>query len=92
MYARYLAEVLTDYVRYSPKRDIPTNAFEMRSAIIDSYGSINFENTLNYAWDCGVIVFPVDIKGNFHGACMRIKNRNVVILNPRKRFIATWAI
>ncbi len=90
VYARFLAEVLTDYVKDLPKVDIPVNAIEMRTAIIASYGSINLENTLNYAWDCGVIVFPMNEKGNFHGACMRIKGRNVIILNPRKRFIATW--
>ena len=90
MYARYLAEVLTDNVKNLIKKDIPSDAIEMRKAIIKSYGSINLENTLNYAWDCGVIILPLDVKGNFHGVCMRIKGRNVIILNPRKRLVETW--
>ena len=90
MYARYLAEVLTANVKNLIKKDIPVDALLMRKAIIESYGSVNLENTLNYAWDCGVIILPLDVKGNFHGACMRIKGRNVIILNPRKRFVATW--
>ena len=90
MYARFLAQVATDHSKNLIKKNIPTTAIAMRKAIIDSYGSINLENTLNYAWDCGVIVLPLDVKGNFHGVCMRIKGRNVIILNPRKQFIATW--
>ena len=62
----------------------------MRKAIIDSYGSINLENTLKYAWDCGVIVIPLNEKGSFHGVCIRVQNRNVIILNPKKPYIATW--
>ena len=72
------------------KKDIPTNAIEMRKAIIDNFGSINLENTLDYAWDCGVIVLPLNDKGNFHGACMRINGQNVIVLNPRKLFMVTW--
>ena len=89
-YARFLAGVLIEYANNLPDKNIPANAVAMRKAIVDSYGSINLENTLNFAWDCGVIVFPLNEKGNFHGACIRIKGRNVVILNPRKRFFATW--
>ena len=89
-YARYLANVATDISKPMIKKDIPTNAIEMRKAIIDNFGSINLENTLDYAWDCGVIVLPLNDKGNFHGACMRINGQNVIVLNPRKLFMATW--
>ena len=89
-YARYLAQVAIENSKKLIKKHIPATAIAMRKAIIDSYGSINLENTLNYAWECGVIVLPLDVKGNFHGACIRIKGRNVIILNPRKQFIATW--
>ena len=89
-YARFLAQVATENSKNFIKKNIPATAIGMRKAIIESYGSVNLENILNYAWDCGVIVLPLDIKGNFHGACMRIKGRNVIILNPRKQFIATW--
>ena len=90
MYAHYLARIVKDNAKNLVNTNIPATAIAMRKAIIDSYGSIDLENTLNYAWDCGVIVIPLDIKGNFHGACIRINGRNVIILNPRKQFIATW--
>ena len=61
----------------------------MRKAIIELFGSINLESTLKYAWDCGVIVLPLNGKGNFHVVCMSITGRNVIILNPRKLYVST---
>ena len=90
MYARYLANFIVDSAKTLPQIVIPTNAVELRNLIIDSYGSVNFENTLNFAWDSGVIVFPLRDKGNFHGICIRIKGRNVIFLNPRKLYLSTW--
>ena len=89
-YAHYLAKVATNAAESLVKKDVPANAIAMRKAIIDSYGSINLENTLKYAWDCGVIVIPLNDKDSFHGVCIRVQNRNVIILNPKKPYIATW--
>ena len=90
IYAHYLANVATEAAKSLVKKDIPTNAITMRKAIIESYGSINFENTLKYAWDCGIIIIPLNDKGKFHGVCIRVQGRNVIILNPRKLYVATW--
>ncbi len=89
-YAHYLTNIVAKSAESLTKREIPTNAIEMRSKILKSYQTINLENTLNFAWDCGVIVLPLKIKDNFHGACMRINSRNVIILNPKKLFVSTW--
>ena len=90
IYAHYLANVATKAAKSLVKKDIPANAIAMRKAIINSYGFINFENTLKYAWDCGIIIIPLNDKGNFHGVCIRVQGRNVIILNPRKLYVATW--
>ena len=90
IYAHYLANVATKAGKSLVKKDIPANAIAMRKAIINSYGSINLENTLKYAWDCGIIIIPLNDKGKFHGVCIRVQGRNVIILNPRKLYVATW--
>ena len=89
-YAHYIANAATNAAKTLIKLDIPADAIKMRKSIVDSYGSINFENTLKYAWDCGVIVIPLNDKGSFHGVCIRIQGRNVIILNPRKLYVAIW--
>ena len=89
-YAHYLANVATKAAKTLVKKDIPADAIVMRKAIIDTYGSINFENTLKYAWDCGVIVIPMNDKGSFHGVCIRVQGQNVIILNPKKLTMSTW--
>ena len=89
-YAHYLANVATNAAKTLVKKDIPANAIAMRKAIIDTYGSINFESTLKYTWDCGVIVIPLNDKGSFHGVCIRVQGRNVIILNPKKLTMSTW--
>ena len=89
-YAHYLASVATNGAKSLIKKNIPTNAIKMRKAIIDSYGLINFENTLKYAWDCGVIVIPLNDKGSFNAVCIRVEGRNVIILNPKKLFNSFW--
>ena len=89
-YAHYLATVAAVAAKTLVKKDVPATATAMRKAIIASYGSINFENTLKYAWDCGVIVIPLNDKGSFHGVCIRKEYRNVIILNPKKLLMSTW--
>ena len=89
-YAHYLATVAAAAAETLVKKDVPATATAMRKAIKASYGSINFENTLKYAWDCGVIVIPLNEKGSFHGVCIREKGRNVIILNPKKQLLSTW--
>ena len=89
-YAHYIANVASEAAKTLVKRDIPTNAISIRKEIIDAYGVINFENTLNYAWDCGVIVIPLNDNGSFHGVCIRVQSRNVIILNPKNLYESTW--
>ena len=90
IYALYLAKVVVKSARKLNNKVIPTNAIKVREEIIKSYGSVNLENTLNYAWSCGVIVLPLNNKSSFHGVCMRIDGRNVIILNPKGLFKSTW--
>ena len=89
-YAYHLASVAAKSAEILDKKAIPTDPVKMRKAIVDAYGSINLQNVANFAWDCGVIVLPLNDKGNSYGVCIRIDGRNVILLNTRSKFTSYW--
>ena len=89
-YAHHLAIVAARSATILDKKAIPTDPVKMRKAIIDEYGSIDLQNVVSFAWDCGVIVLPLNDKGYSYGGCKRIDGRNVIILNPREKFTSYW--
>ena len=89
-YVKHLASVAAKSAAILDKKTIPTDPVKMRKAIVDTYGSINLQNVANFAWDCGVIVLPLNDKGNSYGVCIRIDGRNVILLNPRRKSTSNW--
>lgn len=90
IYAHYLALLILEATSDIPTRRIPTDPREVREAIITSYGSIRLESVVRYMWDLGVPVLPLNDPGAFHGACWRVRGRNVVSLKQRTRSLARW--
>ena len=90
VYVNYLAKLAANAAEKLDKKVIPTDPIEIRNAIINSYGSINLQNVINFAWDCGAVILPLNDKGNSFGVCTRINGRNVIILNPREKSISFW--
>jgi len=60
----------------------------VRTQIIAQYGSITFINTLNYVWSLGIPVVPIRNNNSFHGACIRINGRNLIILSQNTNYEA----
>lgn len=89
-YANYLAVVALKGVRDLPKLEIPKDAADMRRAILDKRGSLDFANVLHFAWDLGIPVLPLRDSGVFHGACWRYEGRNVVVLKQSSRYESRW--
>lgn len=89
-YAHYLALVVLDASRDLDPKPIPAEPAAMRQAILESYGDLSLSSCLNFAWDLGVAVLPLDDGGTFHGACWRYGGRNVVVLKQRSKHIARW--
>jgi Zn-dependent peptidase ImmA (M78 family) len=54
------------------------------------YGELSFKTALDYIWNLGIVVLPLDDPGAFHGACWRIKGRNVIILKQKTKSEARW--
>jgi transcriptional regulator with XRE-family HTH domain len=92
VYAHYLALLVLEATADLPRRPIPTQAPEIRQAILSTYGTLTFEHVLRYVWSCGVPVLPLQDSGAFHGACWRTDQRNVIVLKQRTRSGARWLI
>ena len=93
VYAHYLALLLLQCTSHiTQKRAIPTDAQTIRKAI-STGGEITLEGVLTYSWDeLGIPVLPLNDAGAFHGACWRIKGRNVIVLKQRTGSSARWII
>ena len=73
-----------------PRKSIPSKANDIRSSIISSYGSLSIKNVLNYIWDLGIPVLPLNDPGAFHGACWRVDGRSIIVLKQQTLSEAKW--
>ena len=90
LYAHFLALLLLDTTSDLSKNPIPTDAKQVREAIISTYGSVTFENTVRYVWSLGVPVLPLKDPSAFHGAFWRVGGRNVIVLKSQTSSAARW--
>ena len=90
LYAHYLAVLTAQISSNLPKTKLPADWNDARAAILKKYDRVDFKSVLNYAWDCGVPVLPLDDPGAFHGAVWRINGRNIIVLKQRKPFASIW--
>ena len=91
VYARYLALLTIQACSDSPIRPIPTDPRRIRVAIEADYGSLSLATIINYIWDLGVVVLPLDDPSAFHGACFRQGGRNVIVLKQKSSSCSRWA-
>lgn len=90
VYAHYLALLVleaTPDLRPSP---LPNDPAIVRNTIIASYGELSFYAALRYVWSLGIPILPLNDPGTFHGACWRVRGRNVIVLKQRTRSVARW--
>ena len=89
-YAHYLALLVLGAMPHRELRPIPGDADELRRAVTEQYGSLDFEAVLRFAWDCGIPVIPLRDPGAFHGACWRSTGRSVIVLKQLTDSQARW--
>lgn len=90
-YAHYLALLVFQTCQHYPTSSIPTDPSNLREAIEAKYGSASLRCIVNYMWDLGVPVLPLDDPSAFHGACFREAGRNVIVLKQRTSSESRWA-
>ena len=91
VYAHYLALLVAQAFAHNPIKLVPIDPGNLCAEIEAAYGSVHLGSIVNYAWDLGVPVLPLDDPGAFHGACFREGGRNVVVLKQRTSSEARWA-
>lgn len=89
-YAHFLALLLLRATDDLEQRALPTDPDEVYREITDRYGELTFRSALQYCWDLGVPVLPLNDSGAFHGACWRVDGRNVIVLKQRTQSLARW--
>lgn len=89
-YAHYLALLLLRATEGLPARPVPTDPGEALTSIRTAYGEVGLHSALNYCWDLGVPVLPLNDPAAFHGAFWRVGGRNVIVLKQRTRSLARW--
>ncbi len=89
MWANYLA-LLVDAACPRPKAEIPENPVAIRQDILAAHGSVRFEGLLNWCWEHGVAVLPLDDPGEFHGACWSFAGHVVIVLKQQTPWESRW--
>ena len=90
VYAHYLALLVLEATPALKTAPLPIDAVNVRKAIISSYGALSFGNALKFAWSLGIPVLPLNDPGTFHGACWRVRGRNVIVLKQCTKSVARW--
>jgi len=91
LYAHYLALLALEVSRGIDPRPVETNAANVSRSLAGS-GPLTLRVVLNYVWDLGIPVLPLNDPGAFHGACWRVEGRNVIVLKQRTQSQARWII
>ena len=90
VYAHYLSLLAQQATDRGPQKPIPKSAADVRSAILERHGKVEFSSVLAYVWDLGIPVLPLSDPGAFHGACFRDGGRNVIVLKQRSSSLDRW--
>lgn len=89
-YAHYLSLITADLVSDIPLKEVPRDPLFVRTEVTNRTSGFTLRNLLNFIWDLGIPVLPLNDAGAFHGACWRVNKRNVIVVKQKSRFEARW--
>lgn len=91
IYAHYLALTLGQSMKKVEPKVLSDNPFKTRKVIVDQYGSINLPQILQYLWDIGMLILPLNDTGAFHGAYFRDNYKHMIVLKQKTSSSSRWA-
>ncbi len=91
LYAVYLSQLVVQAISHIPAMSVPTDPHVLRRDIESKSGGISLKSLVDYIWELGVAVLPLDDPCAFHGACIRKNGRNVIVLKPKTSSESRWA-
>jgi Zn-dependent peptidase ImmA (M78 family)/transcriptional regulator with XRE-family HTH domain len=81
-YAYRLACGAARCASHLPIKPVPPDALEARRQI-SLGGTLTLSRIVEWAWELGVVVLPLQDRAAFHGAFWRINGRNVIIIKQK---------
>lgn len=89
-YAFYLAKVVLKASQQKKKVDYPGSIEEFKMEYFKEYESIDLSALLEFVWNLGICVLPLNDSGVFHGASWNIEGKHVVVLKQNTPSHARW--
>ena len=89
-YAYYLAKIVLKSFPYQQPIKYPESLDEFKSNYLRVYRNIDLESLLDFVWELGICVLPLNDSGVFHGASWNIENRHIIVLKQNTKSHARW--
>jgi transcriptional regulator with XRE-family HTH domain len=89
-YAYYLAKVVLKAFSTKKRNGFPESIDEFKAQYFKRYSKIDLATLLNFVWELGVCVLPLNDSGVFHGASWNIEGRHVIVLKQNTKSHARW--
>lgn len=90
VYTHYLALILIQAARNKEPQQPPENPYRTRDELLGRYGSLTLESVMDYLWDLGYVILPLNDQGAFHGAYFRENYRHVIVLKQKTSSSSRW--
>ncbi|MBL7722752.1 MAG: ImmA/IrrE family metallo-endopeptidase [Chitinophagaceae bacterium] len=89
-YAFYLAKIVLKSFQQKTKADYPDSIKDFKKEYFKKHDKIDLTSLLDFVWDLGICVLPLNDSGVFHGASWNIEGRHVVVLKQNTQSHARW--
>ena len=89
IYVTYLAKTVAASIEDTKTVPIPSSWDLMRSSLFPD-GVVEYAGAVHRVWEMGVPVIPLSDPIRFHGCCIRVRGRNVVVLKQSNRVKSRW--
>jgi hypothetical protein len=89
-YAYYLSRLVAKSYASLRIQESPGDIDEFRNNYLEKYGTFNLKGLINYAWEIGICVLPLNDSGVFHGAAWNIDGIRVIVVKQNTKSHARW--
>lgn len=90
VYVRFLAGIVLNGCRKLPIIQPTDDPSTLRTQVQSTFGAVTLETVVRHCWSIGIPVLPLRDSGQFHGACWRLKGRNIIVLKQMSSFESRW--
>lgn len=89
-YAYYLSKIVLRIKHDTSTRRYPKDLDEFKKNFLKEYKKLSLENLIEYIWDFGIAVLPLNDSGIFHGAAWNINGNHIIVLKQNTKYHARW--